>query len=454
MKTLLLLVSLLCLPLYSSAADRPNFVVIFTDDQGWNDVGCFGSEIPTPHIDRLAKEGVRFEQWYSASSICTPSRYGLLTGHNPSRSRDRLLGALMFLADEDKGRGIHPGETTLPSVLRKGGYSTHLVGKWHLGHGGSEFLPTRHGFDSFYGHTGGCVDFYTMRYGLTQDWYSGERLVDADGYATDLLTQEAVRVIENQKQEKPFFLLLAYNAPHFGKGWNDGKDETVNLLQPHPRDMARVRHITDITRRKYAAKVVGVDDGVGQVLAALRQANLDRNTLVLFLTDHGGDPNYGGSNIPYREGKATLFEGGIRVPAVLRWPAGAPAGRVAREPVSTLDLFPTFCELAEIDARPYQPDGYSLAPLLTLDLPVMPGREFFWELGSHAELERGQWLAYRKDDWKYVQTPDGTEHLFQIRRDPFESENLASQDPLTLAHYRARVQSLTKELRPKSNSSE
>ncbi len=153
------------------AAAPPNVVLIFTDDQGMNDVSCYGSEIPTPHIDSLAADGIKLTQFYAASAICTPSRFGLLTGRNPSRSRDRLLSALMFLSDEDKNRGLRQNETTLATVLRASGYHTALIGKWHLGHGQAKFEARRHGFDHTYGHTGGCVDFFTMCYGNTPDWY-------------------------------------------------------------------------------------------------------------------------------------------------------------------------------------------------------------------------------------------------------------------------------------------
>ncbi|MGK0239583.1 MAG: arylsulfatase A-like enzyme, partial [Candidatus Pelagisphaera sp.] len=212
------------------AAGRPNILLVFTDDQGINDVGCYGSEIPTPNIDRLASEGALFESWYSASSICTPSRFGLLTGRNPSRSKHQLLSALMFMADEHKMTGIQSGETTIAERLRDSGYDTSLIGKWHLGHGDKSLLPTRHGFDSFIGHTGGCIDFFTMTYGVIPDWYHQEEYVSENGYATELITDEAISFLDSRESDAdPFFLYLAYNAPHFGKGWSPSTQSPINI---------------------------------------------------------------------------------------------------------------------------------------------------------------------------------------------------------------------------------
>ncbi len=200
------------------AQPLPNIVVIFSDDQGFHDVGCYGSEIKTPHLDQLARQGMRLTQFYAASSICTPSRYGLLTGNYAHRSQDQLLGALMFLEEEDAARGIRSGEATYVSMLNAAGYDTALVGKWHLGHGQQEFWPTEHGFDTFFGHTGGCVDFFTLNYANKPDWYRGRTIVHPDGYATDVITEEAIDVLRQSKRnDKPVYLHIAYNAPHFGK---------------------------------------------------------------------------------------------------------------------------------------------------------------------------------------------------------------------------------------------
>ena len=399
------------------ADEKPNILLIFTDDQGRGDVSCYGSEIPTPNIDSLARDGMKFENWYVAAPVCTPSRFGLLTGMYPNRSQDLLLGALMSLGPNDATRGIHEGETTLATILARVGYRTGLVGKWHLGHGMIKFLPTRHGFDSFYGHTAGCIDFFTMRYGVKPDWYRNEKLIDEIGYATDLISAEAVRFLNAQSDEKPFFLYLAYNAPHFGKGYDPGKKQVVNIMQAKPADLARVDHIDDPTRRVFGGMVVSLDDGIGRVLTSLRRNRLDDNTLVIFMTDHGGDLDYGGNNGPLRGEKNTLFEGGIRVPCLMRWPGKLKPGTVSHQHGSALDIVPTLSSIVGTERKTDQIDGIDLTPHLlggkTID------RQLFWR------LKTGD--AYRDGDWKYLNIADNEDMLFNLKSDPNERKNLANE---------------------------
>ena len=430
-----------------AASQSPNIVMIFSDDQGIHDVGCYGSEIPTPHIDSLAREGMKLNQFYAASAICTPSRFGLLTGRNPSRSQDRLLSALMFLADEDKDRGIKSQERTIASVLKSASYETALIGKWHLGHGNQTYFPNQHGFDFAYGHTAGCVDFFTMSYGNTPDWYLNGELLDVTGYATDDITDQAVKYIGERSKEQPFFLFLPYNAPHFGKGWDDGKDVPINILQPHPRDLDRVSFIKDPTRRKFAAMVAALDDGIGRVLKALNDSGLSQNTMVIFMTDHGGDPNYGGNNQPYRDGKATLFEGGIRVPCLVRWPGVIQPGSESDETTWAMDWFPTLAKLAGMSLAEFQLDGINLMPILRGESWHHP-RELFWELGAHAELKRGPWLGLRQGDWKYVRSPIDGEWLFHLKSDPYEKRNLKLQNENRFAKMRNRAKLLSENYHP------
>ena len=432
------------------ADEKPNIVLIFTDDQGWNDVGCYGSEIPTPHIDRIAGEGIRFDQFYAASSICTPSRFGLLTGRNPSRSQHGLLSALMFMADEHRTTGIQPGETTIAEVLREeAGYDTALIGKWHLGHGNESLLPLNHGFETFIGHTGGCIDFFTMTYGIIPDWYHGNRHVSENGYATELITDEAVKYLENrsEKRDDPFFLYLAYNAPHFGKGYSPADGRPVNIMQPQADDLKRVAFIDDKIRREFGAMTVNLDDGVGRVLQTLDDTGLAGNTLVIFLTDHGGDPTYGGSNRPWRGNKAELFEGGLRVPCVMRWPGRLKAGRTIDSPCWAIDLFPTFLELAGLKSDRPPIDGVSLVPVLGSGAEPPADREFFWETGAHSELGRRQWRALRVGDLKYVQSPSEGEFLFDLAKDPGESSDLKESRRADFQRLKERWMTLASDYR-------
>ena len=410
-----------------SKPSRPNIVMIFSDDQGMHDVGCYGSEIATPRLDQLASEGVRFTQFYAASSICTPSRYGLLTGRFAHRSKDNLLSALMFLAEEDQNRGIQPGETTYVSRLRDAGYRTALVGKWHLGHGEQKFWPTEHGFQTFFGHTGGCVDFFTLRYGNRPDWYRGNDLIKTEGYATDVITEESIRLLRQAKSDdQPIYLHVAYNAPHFGKGWNATDSKTENVMQPKPDDLKKVAHIQDPLRRAFAAKVVGMDKSIGQLMDSIDELSMSENTLVIFMTDHGGDAKYGGSNLPFRGGKATLFEGGIRVPCIVRWPGVINANSVSNDVACAIDWFSTLGEIAGYETK--HRDGVSILPVLK-GVKTHNERRLVWKTGAHHLLGRQSWQAVRDGDWKWVRQPGHPGMLFNLGTDPRETDDLSAVEP-------------------------
>lgn len=415
--------------------ERPNIVLIFTDDQGMNDLSCFGSEIKTPNIDSIAHQGVKFTSWYVASSICTPSRYSLMTGHYPSRSKDRLLGPLMFLEEKDKSRGLQKGETTIAEVLGDSGYETALIGKWHLGHGAKKMLPVSHGFQKFRGHTGGCIDYFTMRYGITQDWYHGDQHKDTVGYATDVITDDAIEFITGKK-EKPFFLYLAYNAPHFGKGWDVGRQQVINFMQAKDNDLKAVQHIEDPIRRQFAAMVKSLDDGVGRVMKALEESGQSENTLVIFMADNGADYKYGGSNKPFRGQKATLFEGGIRVPCVMKFPGRIKPGSVSNEHVGSIDLFPTFCKLAGIDSSKFSPDGHDISQ--TIQGETMPEREMLFELHNASALRVG--------DWKYLKMDNQNPMLFNLAKDKEEKNDLSKENASVFMKMKKRHDELLREI--------
>lgn len=388
---------------------RPNVLLIFSDDQGYHDVGCFGSEIPTPHIDSIARNGVKFERFYSAAPVCTPSRYGLLTGRYPARSRDRLLNALM----PPSTKGIHPGETTIAEVLKERGYHTALIGKWHLGGARPEFLPNRHGFDLYDGFLHGCIDYFDFTYGGMASWYrNGNPFTPPRGYTTDYLTGQAIEYLRRNRQN-PFFLYLPYNAPHYGKGAYDRKTgKASNLLQAPDRYIRRFAHIADEKRRVYAATVAALDDNIGRLLQALRALKLEDNTLVLFISDNGGAPDFGGRNTPLRGRKSELFEGGIRVPAVMQWKGHIAPGRTIRQRCGSVDVFPTLCRLT--GARPpANLDGRDLRSVLFENRGFE--RDFFWRTPRDE--------AYLLGNWKYIRTKDGQEYLFDLDSDPDETTN-------------------------------
>jgi arylsulfatase A-like enzyme len=422
------LVALGCLLFHyrASAAPRPNILFILSDDQGMNDVSAYGSEIPTPNIDSIAKNGVKFESYYVASPICTPSRFGFLTGRFPNRSQDKLLGALMFLQTRDDVRGIRPHERTIAEVLKEDGYRTAIIGKWHLGHGLPEFVPNNHGFDYSYGTSGGAIDYFTLKYGNKPDWFRNGQPIEEKGYSTDLITADAVRYLKEHEKRKPFFLYLAYTAPHYGKGWADEIKQTTNPLQAKDSDRERFKHIEDKDRREFAGMVAAMDDGIGRVLATLKEQNLDQNTLVIFTCDNGADPRYGGSNKPFRGQKAQLFEGGIRVPCLAQWPAEIKPGSITREPVTGLDWFPTFCELAGVSRRKFPLDGQSIVPVL-LKNKSLGQRVLFWQLSGFDALRIGE--------WKYIRTAQ-EEMVFDLKKDPYETNNIGKANAHLLREFK------------------
>ncbi len=392
---------------------RPNVVVIVTDDQGYADVGFQGSErIPTPHIDALAQAGVRFSNGYVSHPFCSPSRAGLLTGRYQQRFGHENNPA--YLPD-DENLGLPVSELTLANLLQKAGYVTGLVGKWHLG-AAAPFYPGRRGFDEFYGFLGGGHDYFEVApAGEPVEEYTAPierngRPVALDGYLTDALTEEAIAFVRRHRQ-RPFFLLLTYNAPH-----------TPFQAPDAIRD--RFSHIEDSDCRTYAAMIHAVDAGVGKLRATLEELDLDRQTLIFFLSDNGGQTLYEcADNAPLRGGKGNIFEGGIRVPFVASWPGRLPAGTVYEHPVSALDIFPTAIAVADVE----QPaglavDGVDLLPHLTGVDGSPPHDILFWRYGG------GAGWAVRQGPWKLIKQKR-QRLLFDLRADVGETENLAARRP-------------------------
>lgn len=409
MRHALLALALANLP--AAAADRPNVVLILIDDMGYADLGCYGcKDIRTPHVDRLAAAGVRLTDFYSNGPVCTPTRAALMTGRWQQR-----VGLEWATSPNMKEPGLPAAETSLARMLKSAGYATGMFGKWHLGYK-PEFGPNAHGFDEFAGLLGGNCDHYSHKDVTGElDWYENTAPATVAGYSTELITARSVDFI-GRKAKEPFFLYVAYNAVHWP-------------FQPpgRPDDVRTKATWNDGDRKGYAAMTEAIDTGVGKILDALDRAGVADNTLVIFTNDNGGE-RYS-DNGPLFHHKATLWEGGIRVPCVLRWPGKLPAGAVSRQPGITMDLTATV--LAACGVAPPRPlDGTDLTPLLAGREPPRE-RTFYFRIDRADRKQK----AVRRGDWKWVR--DGTiEQLFDLATDPGERRDRAVFQPQTAAGLR------------------
>ncbi len=410
----------------SSTTDRPpNIVYFLVDDMGWRDVGFHGSEIRTPVIDRLAGSGTRLEAFY-AMPMCTPTRASLLTGRYPIR-----YGLQTGVIADTSRYGLSLDERTLPQALHEVGYRTALVGKWHLGDFQSGYVPTRRGFDSQYGLHGGYVDHWEHTgHGGAPDWYRDDRPIREEGYTTDLIVAEAERVVRGHDARAPLFLLVAFDATH-------------EPLQAPERFIEPYRGIADEARRVKAAMTAAVDEGIGRVLAALDEQGIGDRTLVLFSSDNGGpEGDEGADNGPLRGEKMTVYEGGVRVPAVVAWPGRVPAGAIVTEPLHVVDLYPTLLGLA----------GASLEQPLPLDgrdawaTIVGRARSPHEDILINAEAKGG---ALRSGRWKLVVRRQGGSprgkggpgvELYDLETDPGEERDVASREPERTKELLARYE--------------
>ena len=398
-------------------ADKPNFVIIFMDDQGYQDIGCFGSpSIRTPNLDRMADEGMRFTDFYAAASVCSPSRAALMTGCYPPR-----IGITKVLFPRDY-IGLNPKEATIADVLKSRGYATACIGKWHLGHL-PEFLPTRQGFDSYFAipYSNDMDGVKDKDKNLDRAWrqkdYSpwnvplmrNEKIVERPANQTALIeryTDEAVTFIRTNK-EKPFFLYLPHTMPHVPLFVSDEfYDEDV--------------------KRAYTTTIEQIDFSVGQVLAALKEAGVDDNTLVVFTSDNGpwlSKKHHAGCALPLRDGKFSTYEGGMREPCIMRWPGRIPAGKVCSQVCGTIDLLPTFTRLAgaRIPADRVI-DGKDIWPLMAgTQGAKSPHEAFYYYRGTNLE-------AVRSGRWKLRRVKKTTE-LYDLETDIGEKNNLANTHP-------------------------
>jgi arylsulfatase A-like enzyme len=415
----------------ATAGRPPNLIVIMTDDQGYHDVGFNGcKDIPTPNIDSIARHGVQFTNGYVAYAVCSPSRAGLLTGRYQQRFGHERNPRW---EPGNPNSGLPLTETTLADALGKVGYHSGIIGKWHLG-AHPDLHPLKRGFDEFFGHLGGGHRYFPEDLNLTDahqaknesDSYRLMILRDTTPvkttqYLTDEFSAEAVRFVERRK-DSPFFLYLAYNAPHAP-------------MQATEKYLARFPNIKDAKRRTYAAMVSAVDDGVGKLLARLRELNLESTTLVVFLSDNGGPTEANASdNTPLRGAKGSPWEGGIRVPFAAQWPGRIPKGMVFESPVISLDIFATIAAVAQVQVDPARPlDGVNLMPYLTGEKTSAPHDAIFLRM-----FDRGA-FAVRSGDYKLVIPAKGSApELFNLTQDIGEARDLSATEAGVLKQLEAK----------------
>lgn len=404
-------------------APRPSVILILMDDMGYGDLGSYGApDARTPNIDRLAREGVRLTNAYANGAVCTPTRAALITGRYQQRVG---LEWVLEATPEHRTGGLVATGASLPALLKGNGYATALFGKWHLGWK-PEFSPNRHGFDEFYGFLGGAHSYYTDRAEVRgrgpglPDLFENARPVEATGYLTDVITQRAVGFISRHADE-PFFLEVAYNAVH----WPFERPDSAAAEAARSGSRPVLQMPDDplpATRQDYVAILERADQGVGEILAALDSLGLSRSTLVIFTNDNGGE--WLSRNAPLANHKGTLWEGGIRVPLILRWPDVLPAGKTSAQVATTMDL--TASILAATNSRTpegYHPDGIDILPVLRGETGPVE-RQLYWRINRPVRQQR----AIRSGDWKLLQDADSLQ-LFNLARDPGERTNLAPQHP-------------------------
>jgi arylsulfatase A-like enzyme len=410
----------------------PNIIIIYADDLGYGDLSSYGGDIPTPNIDRIGQAGIRFTDFYVSSPVCTPSRYSLLTGSYPQRSRYDLDKVIMPGDDNH----FAEEEVTLAELLKTQGYRTAITGKWHLGSAQPSYLPMHQGFDLFSGHKAGCIDYFHHVYGgMGSFWFINGEPTSEEGYSTDLITDHAVDFIESAKSNtNPFFLYIPYNAPHFGKTDPDNVPEVttslfegeyknykiMNSLQAPEKYVERFAHIEDPYRRLYSAMVASLDDNVGRLWEKLEKENLLENTIIWFVSDNGGysETYYGhASNGPLRGEKATLWEGGIRVPAMVCWPGSIEANQVVDQPVCNIDIVPTLGAISGFsDALAKLPiDGVDISSVLFDQATIE--RDIFWRYQDETAFRRGNWKLRNSDE------------LYDLSTDIGEKNNVARAHP-------------------------
>ncbi|MCP5116505.1 MAG: arylsulfatase [bacterium] len=401
------------------AQAKPNIVLVVADDLGWNDVGYHGSEIETPNIDKLATQGVQLDRFY-AFPLCSPTRAALLTGRSPIP-----MGIYGPLTPTGK-LGLPLDEHLMPESFRAAGYQTFMTGKWHLGNAHVNYFPHNRGFDHFYGHSGPEVGYYTHLIEGGYDWQRNGKTVREEGYTTELIGKEAARLLRDRDRSKPVFLYVPFNAPH------------VPLEAPE-KLIEKYAQVADERRRIYAAMVDAMDQEIGRILETLDKEGIRDSTIVFFLSDNGGSLRNGASNTPLRQGKGSVYEGGIRAPAVIHWPGVIEGGGISEQVITALDVFPTMAAAAEVTVGGDKPlDGKNLWPALRAGRTTDREPFILGANGSYTVL-RGEWKLVR-----HAEPGDNPSELYNLSADPNEKRDLAAEHPEIVKELTARVDRLPK----------
>lgn len=403
-------------------SERPNIIFILLDDLGFGDVGYLGSEIKTPNIDQLAASGVTLDRGY-AFPICSPTRAALMTGQNPIK-----FGIDGPMENDSQ---LPAGETLLPEYFHRAGYETWMVGKWHLGMAKKSAMPHSRGFDHFYGFLGGFIDFYTHVYFGGLDWQKNGESLREEGYATELLTNETLRLLNQHQGDKPFFLYLSYNSPH-------------TPLQYPPSVSEKYDDIESGDRRVFAQMTTDVDAAIGQVVTGLEQNGLLENTLIVFMSDNGGNLEAGAHNGMLRKGKGSAYEGGVRVPAFVTWPSGLQSNQNFSQPLFVQDWLPTLLEVSGIDYAEDEFDGRSVWQGLTSNKSVERKTPVIIGTKNSKAVYDWPWKLVRnqaKSDNSSA-APQIQNELYNIEADPLEANDLAAEQPDVFARLGAILDEL------------
>ena len=413
------------------ANERPNIVIILADDLGWADVGYHGSDIETPNIDRIAKEGVKLNRFY-ATPFCSPTRAALMTGRDPLK-----LGVAYSVLMPWENGGVSLDEHFLPQSFQSAGYNTAMVGKWHLGHTIEQHTPNARGFDHFYGHMHTQVSYFDHQVANGHDFQENGKPVDHNGeYATDVHGEQAARFITDLRDKsKPFMLYIPFLAPH------SPMEAPEALKDKYPFRM----DLPGSTRKTYAAMVDSMDQAIGKILTALDEEGVADNTIVFFFSDNGGFENYGSDNGPYRGGKLEVYEGGIRVTAVMRWPEKLAAGGEVDEIVSVLDMLPTLTHAAGVgNGTEKKIDGVNRWSTITGEnVSKREGALYFasnipvynkFQLG----VIDGKWKLVQNIDHKMTSTEFGNQ-LFDLEADPYEKNDLTEDYPAVVKKLNKKI---------------